>query len=190
MRRVILESPFMGKTPEENEANIAYARAAVRDCLLRGESASASHLLFTQPGILRDSDQSERALGMRAGMAWTEVAEAVVVYTDRGISPGMRAGIGRAERLGIPVEHRQLPLQRMMGLAKTEAVSPAELQHLLLSIGWDVDAHALTAAATSPADVAAAARWARAEHEAAQGNTPAVGACPAWLAPLLIAPKT
>ena len=41
------------------EENVAYARAAVRDSLLRGESPIASHLLYTQPGILKDSVSDE-----------------------------------------------------------------------------------------------------------------------------------
>ena len=42
MRRVILESPYAGNVEE----NVAYARAAVRDSLLRGEAPIASHLLY------------------------------------------------------------------------------------------------------------------------------------------------
>ena len=46
MRQVIFESPYAGNVEE----NVAYARAAVRDSLLRGELPIASHLLYTQPG--------------------------------------------------------------------------------------------------------------------------------------------
>ncbi len=75
MRRVVLESPYNGDV----EANTTYARACVRDCLKRGEAPIASHLLFTQPGILKDEVPEERRLGMEAGFAWTLFAEAVVV---------------------------------------------------------------------------------------------------------------
>lgn len=105
MRCVLLESPFAGDIP----ANIAYARACVRDCLLRGESPIASHLLYTQDSILNDSDPIERARGINAGHAWMHRADAVVVYTDRGISSGMRAGIDMAAFHGKPVEYRVLP---------------------------------------------------------------------------------
>ncbi len=50
MEAVILESPY-GGTPEEVERNVKYARACLRDCLLRGEAPFASHLLYTQPGV-------------------------------------------------------------------------------------------------------------------------------------------
>jgi len=87
---------------------VAYAREAVRDSLLRGESPVASHLLFTQPGILRDDVPEERRLGIAAGLEWGDVADATVVYEDLGISPGMRQGIERAEQAGRPVEYRRL----------------------------------------------------------------------------------
>jgi len=102
MRRVILESPFAG----EIDINVLYARACVRDALLRGDAPLASHLLYTQPGILDDSDRNERAHGINAGHAWLHLADAVVVYTDRGISEGMQAGVRLAEFNKIPVEYR------------------------------------------------------------------------------------
>lgn len=104
MRRVILESPYAGDT----DANIAYARRCVRDCLYRGEAPIASHLLYTQPGILDDNDPDERWLGIGAGLSWLRGANATVVYTDLGISSGMRHGITAAEEIGLPVEYRTL----------------------------------------------------------------------------------
>lgn len=104
MRRVILESPFAGDVA----GNIEYARACIRDSLLRGEAPLASHLLYTQPGILSDDDGRERAHGINAGHAWLHLADAVVVYTDRGISAGMAAGIRLAEFHGKPIEMRSI----------------------------------------------------------------------------------
>ncbi|WP_375780850.1 hypothetical protein ACE103_20130 [Bradyrhizobium sp. ma5] len=104
MRRVILESPYAG----EVEHNVIYARACVRDALLRGEAPLASHLLYTQDGILDDGDLNERAHGINAGHAWMHLADAVVVYTDRGISSGMEAGMNLARFLDIPIERRSL----------------------------------------------------------------------------------
>lgn len=105
MRLVILESPYAGDV----EANVAYARACVRDSLLRGEAPIASHLLYTQPGILDDRDPTERQHGIEAGLAWRAVAQASVVYTDRGISTGMEYGIAAARAAGVPVEFRTFP---------------------------------------------------------------------------------
>ena len=104
MKLVILESPFAGDV----DANITYARECVHDSLSRGEAPIASHLLYTQPGVLNDADPKERQWGIDAGLAWKAVAHGSVVYTDLGISKGMQYGIDAATRAGIPVEYRRL----------------------------------------------------------------------------------
>jgi hypothetical protein len=104
MRRVILESPYAG----DIERNVAYARRCLRDCLRRGEAPIASHLLFTQPSALDDGKPEERKLGIAAGLAWLAAADAVVVYTDLGVSPGVRGAIEAAERAGLVIERRNL----------------------------------------------------------------------------------
>ncbi len=104
MRLVIIESPYAGDIP----TNVEYARAAVRDSLARGEAPIASHLLYTQPGVLRDEVSEERQWGIDAGLAWRHVSDGTVVYTDRGISTGMKYGIAAAQAAGKPVEYRSL----------------------------------------------------------------------------------
>ncbi len=103
-QRVVLETPFAG----DIEANLAYARKCMADCLSRGEAPFASHLLYTQEGVLDDTIAEERERGIKAGFVWGEVASKAVVYTDRGISGGMQMGIDKAESSGIPVEYRSL----------------------------------------------------------------------------------
>lgn len=103
---VIVESPYAG----DIEKNIAYARRAVRDSVLRGEAPIASHLLFTQPGILVDEVPIERQLGIEAGLAWLQVAHMSAVYCDLGISTGMGYGIAAAQAAGVPVEYRYIGL--------------------------------------------------------------------------------
>jgi hypothetical protein len=105
MKRVILESPYSGDV----KANIWYARKCVKDSLSRGEAPLASHLLYTQDGILDDTVPEERGQGMSAGFTWTAVAERVVVYCDLGLSDGMISGIRQAQQLNIAVEFRHLP---------------------------------------------------------------------------------
>ncbi len=104
MRLVIIESAYAGDV----DANVDYARRCVRDCLSRGESPIASHLLFTQPGVLDDDDALQRNLGICAGLAWYRVAQRCVVYLDRGLTPGMRRGIEAAEAACVTVEYRRL----------------------------------------------------------------------------------
>ena len=104
MRLVVLESPYAGDV----EANTIYARECIRDCLKRGEAPIASHLLFTQPGILDDKKPDERKLGIEAGHTWIQQAQMMVVYTDRGISGGMIAGIFEAQSMNVNIEFRKL----------------------------------------------------------------------------------
>ena len=108
MRRVIIESPFAGKTAADIEANLVYVRRAMADCIARTEAPYASHALYTQPGVLDDAKPEERALGIEAGFVWGDVAHAVVFYLDRGWSNGMRLGLERAKRRGVAIEHRYL----------------------------------------------------------------------------------
>lgn len=104
MKRVVIESPYAGEVVR----NVAYARLCMRDCFVRGEAPYASHLLYTQPAVLDDGDPEERAIGISAGFAWRQAAQATVVYTDLGITPGMAAGINDSLARGCPVEYRQL----------------------------------------------------------------------------------
>lgn len=104
MRLVIIESPYAG----DIKTNVEYARRCVKDSLERGEAPIASHLLYTQPGILNDDVPEQRQQGIDAGLAWRKVADASIVYTDRGITKGMKYGIQLAREGGIPVEYRRL----------------------------------------------------------------------------------
>ena len=101
---IIIESPFAG----EVQRNIRYARACVKDCLLREEVPYASHLFFTQRGVLDDRIPEERILGMNAGIFIARFASLEGVYTDLGISAGMEWGIRAAEKAGRRIEFRLL----------------------------------------------------------------------------------
>ena len=104
LKLVQMESPYAGDV----ERNLAYARDAMRDCFMRGEAPFASHLLYTQPGVLDDKVPDERSLGIGAGLLWGAHGTLVVIYTDLGISGGMAAAIRRAIQDMRPVEYRQL----------------------------------------------------------------------------------
>lgn len=102
MKRVIIESPYAG----DRETNTRYLLDCMRDSLVRGEAPFASHLLYT--AVLEDANPDERTLGIEAGFAWGEAADYVVVYTDRGLTRGMVAGIERASKNRKPVVYRSL----------------------------------------------------------------------------------
>jgi hypothetical protein len=104
MRLVIIESPYAGDV----EKNLRYLRACLRDCLDRGEAPFASHALYTQPGVLDDDIPEQRARGIEAGLTWSGKAHMAAVYTDLGISTGMRYAMDYHARNGMPVEIRSL----------------------------------------------------------------------------------
>lgn len=100
---VIIESPFRGDQNQNEE----YAKAALIDCLRRGEAPFASHLLYTQ--VLREDNIEERKLGIYAGLEFGRLCQKTVVYTDLGITSGMRLGILAARKHGRPIEYRSIP---------------------------------------------------------------------------------
>ena len=87
MKLVILESPYAGNV----KRHVRYAQLCVFDSLQRGEAPIASHLLYTQ--MLDDNILEERNWGINAGLAWRKAASHSVVYTDFGITSGMKYGI-------------------------------------------------------------------------------------------------
>lgn len=99
---VFVVSPFSGNVKE----NVIYARMACADCLERGEIPVAGHLLF--PQFMDDSDPVWRRRGIECGHTLMEQCGAVVVYTDLGISEGMKADISTAARDGVLLEWRSL----------------------------------------------------------------------------------
>lgn len=105
MKRVIIESPY-GGTEEEVEKNVEYARRCLLDSLKRGEAPIASHLLHTQ--VLDDNNPEERELGIKAGLAWVDIADASVFYIDLGMSKGMRKAYDFAEENGREIILRRL----------------------------------------------------------------------------------
>ena len=108
---VDVETPYRANTEDATKKNILYARACVRDCIMKGEVPFASHLFFTQPGILDDTIQAERDRGIRAGKLLIEGLPDIVtvVYTNLGISEGMQIGINRAKTNGRSIDWRTLP---------------------------------------------------------------------------------
>lgn len=134
MRLVVLESPYAPKglrygstyqadLDKELAENLRYARLCMRDCLMRGEAPFASHMLYTQEGVLDDTKPEERKLGIEAGLAWAacrsdslkmldfgqEYDVMTVVYRDLGVSEGMGLGIQHALDHGRLIAHRTLP---------------------------------------------------------------------------------
>lgn len=105
---MILETPYRGEIYKETEENLRFAQLCAHDCLVRGEAPFASHLLYTQEGVLNDKIPEERALGINAGFAWKWVADQTVIYINRGISQGMHLGIRKTISLRQEFAYRIL----------------------------------------------------------------------------------
>lgn len=104
MKLVILESPYAGDIAR----NIEYARRCMRDCIDRGEAPIASHLLYTQQGILDDKVETERILGIHMGLLWAQKADYAIFYTDLGMSTGMKQAVERYDQTGLLYEFRRI----------------------------------------------------------------------------------
>jgi len=130
---VVVESPFATSTITlanglEYEAtqaeNVAYARACLHDCLVNHQEAPyASHLLYTQEGVLDDDVPAERRLGIEAGLEIGRSAKRRVFYVDRGFSSGMRWGLQFAQEIGQECVVRQLQGVWNIGWAREVALS-------------------------------------------------------------------
>lgn len=96
---IIIESPFAGGVA----ANVEYARECMHHSLLLGEAPYASHLLYTQPGVLDDDVQEERTLGIEAGFAFKHIPDSLTVfYIDLGWSNGMLLAREYCKRNNLP----------------------------------------------------------------------------------------
>jgi hypothetical protein len=105
---VCVESPLRG----DYERNVLYAEACMLDCLRRrGEAPFLGHLLY--PRVLDDAAELDRKLGIDAHCAWVCRADILAVYTDLGVTDGMRKAIELALVRGIPVEQRALGAEWM-----------------------------------------------------------------------------
>tara|TARA_R110002020_G_scaffold34847_2_gene105765 strand:+ start:3421 stop:3648 length:228 start_codon:yes stop_codon:yes gene_type:complete len=58
--------------------------------------------------VLDDNISEQRKLGMDLALGWYDVADICAVYTDYGISDGMRRGIEYAESIGLATEERSI----------------------------------------------------------------------------------
>jgi|SRR5262245_2585306 len=114
MKRVIIESPYAGRGQTDKQrlfdlrANLTYARRCLRNCAFRGESALASHVIWTQPDVLDDTNPDERTLGIACGFAWWQCADFIIFFTDRGWSGGMIEALRIATETGKPFTIRAL----------------------------------------------------------------------------------
>ena len=101
-----LESPYAGNI----ELNTLYAQFCMHDSIVnRDEAPFASHLLYTQPNVLRDEIPEERKMGIDAGRDFSYATKKTVLYSDLGMTDGMKYAADHAQVTNHPVEVRFLP---------------------------------------------------------------------------------
>ncbi len=137
-----VESPYNAPNAHEVRRNILYARLACRWALERGYAPYASHLLYTQPGILDDDIAQERELGIEAARTLIRAAAQVtLMFVDLGVSEGMRLGLEDASaaarevlevRLFEGVDVRGSSYDELLDRARAKGLLPGEYARM----GW------------------------------------------------------
>ena len=98
--RVVIESPFAGNL----DVNVEYARQCLLHSLNLGESPLAFHLLYTQ--VLDDTVPALRNKGITLSFEWHKKADLIALYSDLGVSAGMKLAIEFALKNKIKIEKR------------------------------------------------------------------------------------
>jgi hypothetical protein len=110
MITVVIESPYAADTAAGVARNMRYARACMAYCIANDAAPFASHLLYTQPGVLNDKDPAERKNGMRAGFAVAAKLQERWFFIDLGMTDGMLRGEEAAAKMTPPQKTRRISL--------------------------------------------------------------------------------
>lgn len=98
LKPVVYESPFASTDFDTFARNIAYARLLIREGATGyNEAGIASHVIWTQPGILRDTVESERNLGIACGIVFANMAKQGIIGHIYGIDLGWSKGMLRSK---------------------------------------------------------------------------------------------
>lgn len=103
MTKIVIESPYKATDIYSVQDNVTFARRICRYAILHGYAPYASHLFYTQPGILDDDIPHERTLGISAGLVWSSQAHEVwfcLRPIETEMSAGMQNALLYAERRG------------------------------------------------------------------------------------------
>jgi hypothetical protein len=117
MKTAVLESPFAGDV----ERNLAYARACMGWMIHHGYAPFASHLLYTQEGVLDDDVPEERTLGIEAGLMLGRQMEVSMLFVDLGVSSGMKRALeynGEVGRVPVIVKLSEVDPEAWAGLVE------------------------------------------------------------------------
>lgn len=106
MLMVTIESPFRATERHSREENIHFARACCRFAIDQKYAPFASHLLYTQDGILDDDEKDQRDLGIEMGLMWGARASEIWFCVREGekISEGMMKAMNFYKYIGKPIQ--------------------------------------------------------------------------------------
>lgn len=85
-----------------------YIRMCIRDCLVREEIPWASHVMFAWTEALYDDDPEQRAEGLAVAKQMSKRCDLIAVYSDLGVTSGMREVLTFAAFQGKKIEHRKI----------------------------------------------------------------------------------
>lgn len=87
--------------------SMVYASACFRDRLKQGKRPFGSHVAY---GLATDDNTDERRVGIKTGDTLADELRIKngIIFTDKGISPGMRGGKKKGERRERNIEYMSL----------------------------------------------------------------------------------
>ncbi len=98
-KKVYVASRYAGNTAKNTAAALDYCRYVIqKNCI-----PVASHILYAASGMLNDSSEEERELGLMFGLALLAVCDEVWVFGE--VSSGMQQEIIEAKKLGKNVRY-------------------------------------------------------------------------------------
>lgn len=99
MKKVFICSPYAG----DIERNIEIARNMCREAIDEGYAPFAPHLHY--PGIVDDTDEYERAVGIACGLSFMTACDEVWAYIGSGYSRGMTQELTHAASIGKHIKY-------------------------------------------------------------------------------------
>lgn len=102
---VVVISPFMVEDASKRDLFYRYAKRCAQDSMRRNEAPLVSHVFYYD--MLGYSTVGlERDMGFNAQLSWIRKCDLVVVYSDYGMTQGMKAAVDYAKFKNKKIEFR------------------------------------------------------------------------------------
>lgn len=104
-KTAVIISPFMVEYPSKKDLFYRYAKRCAQDSMRRNEAPLVSHVFYYD--LFGYSTVAiERDLGFNSQLAWIRKCDLVVVYSDYGMTQGMKAAVDYAKFKNKKIEFR------------------------------------------------------------------------------------